>query len=60
MEGGAATTAALIGEALSHGDMGIAYAALAPGAVKLGGTAVAAITVVTDSLIIVTPSATAG
>jgi len=33
MEEGAATTAALIGEALSHGDMGIAYAALAPGAV---------------------------
>jgi alkylation response protein AidB-like acyl-CoA dehydrogenase len=33
MEEGAATTAALIGEALAHGDMGIAYAALAPGAV---------------------------
>ncbi len=29
----AAVTAALIGEALGHGDMGIAYAALAPGAV---------------------------
>jgi len=29
----AATTAALVGEALAHGDMGIAYAALAPGAV---------------------------
>jgi alkylation response protein AidB-like acyl-CoA dehydrogenase len=29
----AATTAVLIGEALAHGDMGIAYAALAPGAV---------------------------
>jgi alkylation response protein AidB-like acyl-CoA dehydrogenase len=29
----AAVTAVLIGEALSHGDMGIAYAALAPGAV---------------------------
>jgi alkylation response protein AidB-like acyl-CoA dehydrogenase len=33
MEEGAATSAALIGEALAHGDMGIAYAALAPGAV---------------------------
>ncbi|HVW46014.1 MAG TPA: acyl-CoA dehydrogenase family protein [Solirubrobacterales bacterium] len=33
MEGGAATTGALIGEALAHGDMGIAYAALAPAAV---------------------------
>jgi alkylation response protein AidB-like acyl-CoA dehydrogenase len=33
MEEGAATAAALIGEALAHGDMGIAYAALAPGAV---------------------------
>jgi alkylation response protein AidB-like acyl-CoA dehydrogenase len=33
MEEGAATAATLIGEALSHGDMGIAYAALAPGAV---------------------------
>ena len=33
MEEGAATTTALIGEALAHGDMGIAYAALAPGAV---------------------------
>lgn len=33
MEEGAATTSVLIGEALSHGDMGIAYAALAPGAV---------------------------
>jgi hypothetical protein len=33
MEDGAATAAALIGEALAHGDMGIAYAALAPGAV---------------------------
>ncbi|MBS1679579.1 MAG: acyl-CoA dehydrogenase family protein [Actinobacteria bacterium] len=33
VEEGAATTAALIGEALAHGDMGIAYAALAPGAV---------------------------
>ncbi|MBS1888337.1 MAG: acyl-CoA dehydrogenase family protein [Actinobacteria bacterium] len=33
MEEGAATTAVLIGEALAHGDMGIAYAALAPGAV---------------------------
>jgi alkylation response protein AidB-like acyl-CoA dehydrogenase len=29
----AATTVALVGEALAHGDMGIAYAALAPGAV---------------------------
>lgn len=29
----AATTTALVGEALAHGDMGIAYAALAPGAV---------------------------
>ena len=29
----AATTSVLIGEALGHGDMGIAYAALAPGAV---------------------------
>ncbi len=29
----AATTSALVGEALAHGDMGIAYAALAPGAV---------------------------
>jgi alkylation response protein AidB-like acyl-CoA dehydrogenase len=29
----AAVTTALIGEALAHGDMGIAYAALAPGAV---------------------------
>jgi alkylation response protein AidB-like acyl-CoA dehydrogenase len=33
MEEGAATTTALIGEALAHGDLGIAYAALAPGAV---------------------------
>jgi alkylation response protein AidB-like acyl-CoA dehydrogenase len=33
MEEGAATTSVLIGEALAHGDMGIAYAALAPGAV---------------------------
>jgi alkylation response protein AidB-like acyl-CoA dehydrogenase len=33
MEEGAATTTALIGEALAHGDMGIAYTALAPGAV---------------------------
>jgi alkylation response protein AidB-like acyl-CoA dehydrogenase len=33
MEEGAATSAALIGEALAHGDMGIAYATLAPGAV---------------------------
>ena len=43
MEEGAATTTALIGEALAHGDMGIAYAALAPGAVAtaigLWGTA---------------------
>jgi alkylation response protein AidB-like acyl-CoA dehydrogenase len=29
----AATTSALVGEALAHGDMGIAYAVLAPGAV---------------------------
>jgi len=29
----AAVTSALVGEALAHGDMGIAYAALAPGAV---------------------------
>jgi alkylation response protein AidB-like acyl-CoA dehydrogenase len=29
----AAVTAALIGEALAHGDLGVAYAALAPGAV---------------------------
>jgi alkylation response protein AidB-like acyl-CoA dehydrogenase len=29
----AATTSALVGEALAHGDMGIAYATLAPGAV---------------------------
>jgi alkylation response protein AidB-like acyl-CoA dehydrogenase len=29
----AATTSVLIGEALAHGDMGVAYAALAPGAV---------------------------
>ncbi len=29
----AATTGVLVGEALAHGDMGIAYAALAPGAV---------------------------
>jgi alkylation response protein AidB-like acyl-CoA dehydrogenase len=29
----AAVTSALIGEALAHGDMGVAYAALAPGAV---------------------------
>ena len=29
----AAVTSVLIGEALAHGDMGIAYAALAPGAV---------------------------
>jgi alkylation response protein AidB-like acyl-CoA dehydrogenase len=29
----AATTTALVGEALAHGDMGIAYAVLAPGAV---------------------------
>ena len=33
MEEGAATAAVLIGEALAHGDLGIAYAALAPGAV---------------------------
>ncbi|MFI4990933.1 MAG: acyl-CoA dehydrogenase family protein [Solirubrobacterales bacterium] len=33
MHGHAAVTAVLVGEALSHGDMGIAYAALAPGAV---------------------------
>src|SRR6202000_2071625 len=33
MEEGAATTTVLIGEALAHGDLGIAYAALAPGAV---------------------------
>jgi alkylation response protein AidB-like acyl-CoA dehydrogenase len=33
MEEGAATTTALIGETLAHGDMGVAYAALAPGAV---------------------------
>src|SRR6201999_1956459 len=33
MEEGAATAAVLIGEALAHGDMGIAYAALPPGAV---------------------------
>jgi hypothetical protein len=33
MDEQAATTAALVGEALAHGDMGIAYAALAPGAV---------------------------
>jgi alkylation response protein AidB-like acyl-CoA dehydrogenase len=33
MQEQAATTAALVGEALAHGDMGIAYAALAPGAV---------------------------
>jgi hypothetical protein len=33
MEEGAAIAAALIGGALAHGDMGIAYAALAPGAV---------------------------
>jgi alkylation response protein AidB-like acyl-CoA dehydrogenase len=43
MEEGAATTTALIGGALAHGDMGIAYAALAPGAVAtaigLWGTA---------------------
>jgi alkylation response protein AidB-like acyl-CoA dehydrogenase len=32
MEEGAATAAVLIGEALAHGDLGIAYAALAPGA----------------------------
>jgi alkylation response protein AidB-like acyl-CoA dehydrogenase len=43
MEEGAATAATLIGEALAHGDMGIAYAALAPGAaataIGLWGTA---------------------
>jgi len=33
MQEQAATTSALVGEALAHGDMGIAYAALAPGAV---------------------------
>lgn len=33
MHGEAAVTAALVAEALAHGDMGIAYAALAPGAV---------------------------
>jgi len=33
MHEGAAVTSVLIGEALAHGDMGIAYAALAPGAV---------------------------
>lgn len=33
MQEQAAVTSALIGEALAHGDMGIAYAALAPGAV---------------------------
>jgi alkylation response protein AidB-like acyl-CoA dehydrogenase len=33
MQERAATTSALVGEALAHGDMGIAYAALAPGAV---------------------------
>jgi len=33
MEEGAATTSVLIGEALAYGDMGIAYAVLAPGAV---------------------------
>jgi len=33
MHGQAAVTAVLVGEALAHGDMGIAYAALAPGAV---------------------------
>jgi hypothetical protein len=33
MQEQAATTSALVGEALGHGDMGIAYAALAPGAV---------------------------
>jgi alkylation response protein AidB-like acyl-CoA dehydrogenase len=33
MQEQAATTAALVGEALAHGDMGIAYTALAPGAV---------------------------
>ena len=43
MAEGAATTTVLIAEALAHGDMGIAYAALAPGAVAtaigLWGTA---------------------
>jgi alkylation response protein AidB-like acyl-CoA dehydrogenase len=33
MHGQSAVTAVLVGEALSHGDMGVAYAALAPGAV---------------------------
>ncbi len=33
MHGQAAVTATLVAEALAHGDMGIAYAALAPGAV---------------------------
>lgn len=33
MQERAAVTTALVGEALAHGDMGIAYAALAPGAV---------------------------
>jgi hypothetical protein len=33
MHAQAAVTAVLVGEALAHGDMGIAYAALAPGAV---------------------------
>lgn len=33
MQEQAATTSALVAEALAHGDMGIAYAALAPGAV---------------------------
>ncbi len=33
MHAQAAVTAVLVGEALSHGDMGIAYASLAPGAV---------------------------
>ncbi len=33
MQEQAATTSALVGEALAHGDMGIAYATLAPGAV---------------------------
>lgn len=33
MQEQAATTSALVGEALAHGDMGIAYAVLAPGAV---------------------------
>jgi alkylation response protein AidB-like acyl-CoA dehydrogenase len=33
MEEGAATAGVLIGEALAHGDLGIAYAVLAPGAV---------------------------